>query len=612
MAEEHVTRKLAAIFYADVAGYSRLMRVDELGTHRQLSVSLDLMADRIRNAGGQVVHYAGDAVLASFNSVVAATNCAIGIQRAISARCAEIPEDRRLLYRIGINLGEVIVDRDDIYGDGVNLAARLEGMADPGGICVSAVVKDQAGDKIDAEFEDLGDQVLKNIDRPVQAYRVVMRPRNESASDPTSNVMTQLSAFSNLVAPATKEEADEEEVIRFSTDTPHSIMILPFKNLSGDPNQEALVDGFRLAIQSMLVKLSGLFLINVPVAETYRHRNVSAAQAGNEVGIRYVLHGAVQIVGDRLRITVQLTDAPAAQVVWAERYDRVLDDIFEIQDEVTTEVAIALNVSLEGGQSRMMWWENLPDRTTRELVLHGLSHLYKGTKHDNATARRMFEKVDELIPGGAKASGLIAFTYWADAFRFGSEDDARSIKNAAKSAEKAIALGDPDGFGHTVLARLRLLEHRHDEALALAEEATTRRVCCPLANAVHGDVLRYYGRPNQAIKEVKKSVRYARFYAPWMANVLAASYRDLGEFKPSLSIAREALRLDPENVDGLVILCTDYILAKSNRDARQIAEKILEIDPSFSIQRYVNKQPYRNDAVLKDIATSLREAGLPN
>lgn len=609
MAEENVTRKLAAIFYADVAGYSRLMGLDEVGTHRQLAVSLDLIADRIQNAGGKVVHYAGDAILASFDSVVAATNCAIGIQRAMHARCAEIPAERRLLYRIGINLGEVIVDRDDIFGDGVNIAARLESLAVPGGICVSATVHEQVRDKIKAEFEDLGKQTLKNINRQIRVYQLAAIPEGESKRDPSTVAITQLTSFSNLVAPATKEEA--EDAIRISAFEPPSIMILPFKNLSSDSNQEAIVDGFRLSIQATLVKLSGMFLIHVPVAESYRHREVSAAQAGNEVGIRYVLHGAVQIAGDRLRITVQLTDVPVAQVIWAERYERVIDDIFELQDEITTEVAVALDIELVSGQQDLIWWQNLPNRTAREYVLRGLSHIYKVQRQDNAIARDLFKQLEKILPGEPQALALRALTHWLDAFLGWSVDSTKSLKRASELAEKAIALGDPDGFGHIVLGHVRLFERRFDEALMLSEESALRRANCPLANAVYGDVLRYCGKPDQAIKEIKKAVRFARFYAPWMANALASSYRDTGEISPSIAAANESLRLDPESLDGHVILCTDYSLSKSSEDARRIGQKILQIDPSFSIQHYIAEQPYRNDDALTNIATSLREAGLP-
>lgn len=611
MAEENVTRKLAAILYADVAAYSRLTGVDEVGTHRQLSVSLDLMADRIRNSGGRVVHYAGDAVLASFESVVAAANCAIGIQRAISAQCAELAEDRRLLYRIGINLGEVIVDRDDIYGDGVNVSARLESLAEPGGICVSASVHEQVKDKIDARFEDMGNQTLKNIERPVQAYRVVTSSGAADAGNTSSDAMVRLSAFRKLVAPATQEEK-EEEVIKFSTPELPSIMILPFKNLSRDDDLEALVDGFRLSIQSTLVKLSGMFLINAPVAETYRNREVSAMQVGNEVGIRYVLDGAVQMVGDRIRVTVQLTDAPAAQVIWADRYDRIVDDIFEIQDEITTEVAVALDAELGIGKQGLIWWDNLPNWKAREHVLRGLSHLYKFNKHDNALARRMFKELDQIVPGEPQGLALMALTHWFDAFEGWSENSAQSVERATKLAREAIALGDPDGFGHIVLGHVRLFQRQHDEALSLSEKSVAQRLSCPLAIGIFADVLHYCGKPDQAIKQIKKAVRHSRIFPPWMVNVLARSYRDAGQIIPSVSVTHESLRLDPENLDGHVVLCTDYGLSNSLEEARRVGQEILRIDPSFSTPRYVETQPYKESATLEVIVKALREAGLPD
>ena len=605
MAEENVIRKLAAILYADVAGYSRLTGVDEIGTHRQLSVSLDLMTDRIRNSGGRVVHYAGDAVLASFESIVAATNCAIGIQRAISAQCEDLAEDRRLLYRIGINLGEVIVDRDDIYGEDVNVAARLESLADPGGICVSASVHEQVRDKIDARFEDMGGQTLKNIERSVQAYRVVTSFGSADASDPSSDAMVRLSAFSKLVAPATKEE----EVIEFSTPELASIMVLPFKNLSGDAD---LVDGFRLSIQSTLVKLSGMFLINAPVADTYRHRQVSAMQAGNEVGIRYVLDGAVQMAGDRIRVTVQLTDAPAAQVIWADRYDRIVDDIFEIQDEITTQVAVALDTELVVGKQGLIWWDNLPNWKAREHVLHGLSHLYKFNKHDNAFARRMFKELDQIVPGEPQGLALMALTHWFDAFEGWSENAAQSVERATELAQEAVALGDPDGFGHIVLGHVRLFQHQHDEALSLSEKSVAQRLSCPLAIGIFADVLHYCGKSDQAVKQIKKAVRHSRIFPPWMVNVLAQSYRDTGQIIPSVSVAHESLRLDPENLEAHVVLCTNYGLSNSLEDARRVGQEILRIDPSFSTPRYVATQPYKENATLEVIAKALREAGLPD
>jgi class 3 adenylate cyclase/TolB-like protein len=602
MAEENVTHQLAAIVYADVSGYSRLTEADEIGTHRQLSASLDLIADRIRNAAGEVVHYAGDAVLARFQSVVAATNCAIGIQNAIGTLCAELAEDKRLLFRIGINLGEVIVDRNDIYGDGVNVAARLESLAVPGGICISEFVFQQVQDKVDAQFEDIGEQKLKNIERPVQVYRIV--PESDSSSD---NVL-RISRFSRITGPGT-EEAIADVFVRAE---PPAIMILPFKNLSGSTDQDALVDGFRLSIQSSLVKLSGLFLINAPASEHYRHSDISAIQAGNEAGVRYVLEGAVQMSGDRVRVTIQLTDAPAAQIMWAESYDRVVDNIFEIQDEITTEVAVALDVKLLSGEEALVWWDGLPDRTARELVLRGMSHLYMGSENGNAIARSNFEELNKICPDSPQALALMAFTNWVDVMRGWSSEPDQSMERAVTLAEKAVELGDPDGFGRIVLGSVRLFQGRHDEALALSEEAVSVRTSCPLARAVRSNVLHFNGQHDRAIKNVKTAVKHARIYPPWMANVLSASYRDSGQIAPSVAVANECLRLEPENLDAHVLLCTDYSMSNSADDARRVAQEILSIKPAFSISAYIETQPYKDSRTLEGIVGALREAGLPD
>ena len=607
MAQENVNHQLAAILYADVCGYSRLTEADEIGTHRQLSASLDLIADRIQSANGEVVHYAGDAVLARFSSTVAATNCAIGIQNAIHTLCAELDEDKHLLFRIGLNLGEVIVDRNDIYGDGVNVAARLESLADPGGICLSESVFQQVRDKIDVGFDDIGDQRLKNIERPVKAYRVVSETGLSGDDNEASAKTLRVSRFSRITGPETEEEAADV----FARAEAPSIMILPFKNLSG-VEQDALVDGFRLAIQSSLVKLSGLFLINAPASAHYRDSDVSPIQAGNELGVRYVLDGAVQMAGDRIRVTIQLTDAPAGQIVWAETYDRVVDDIFGIQDEITTEVAVALEVTLVAGEWSLVWWDNLPTRQARELTLRGLSHMYMGSEQGNTTARNIFQEVSDLLPDSPQGLAVIALTYWLEVMRGYSDDAARSMASAADYAQRAIELGDYDGFGHVVLGSVRLYQRKHEEALALSEKARGIRINCPLARAVHSNVLHFSGQQDQAIKDIKTAVKHARIYPPWMAHVLSASYRDTGRLESSIAIANECLRLNPEDLDGLVLLCTGYVLSDAIDEARKVAQDILHVEPTFTIAGYIERQPYKDESTLVGVVEALRGAGLPD
>ncbi len=607
MAQENVTHQLAAILYADVCGYSRLTEADELGTHRQLSASLDLIADRIRSATGEVVHYAGDAVLARFPSTVAATNCAIGIQNAIRTLCTDLEEEKHLLFRIGLNLGEVIVDRNDIYGDGVNVAARLESLADPGGICVSESVFQQVRDKIEVGFDDIGEQQLKNIDRPVRAFRVVSEGDSSANGSAASESDRRVSRFSRITGPETNEEAADA----FTRTEAPSIMILPFKNLSGDPDKDAVVDGFRLAIQSTLVKLSGLFLINAPASAHYRGTDVSPIDAGNEIGVRYVLDGAIQMAGDRIRVTVQLTDAPAGQIVWSDTYDRIVDDIFEIQDEITTEVAVALEINLVAGEWSHIWWEDLPSRKTRELALRGLSHLYMGSEQGNSMARKTFEEINRLLPEAPQAVALLAFTHWLEVMRGFSDDPAKSMKAAADYAEQAMELGDIDGFAHVVLGSVRLYQKRHDEAMELSDKALGVRRNCPLARAVHSNVLHFIGEHDLAIKNIKTAVKHARIYPPWMASLLSASYRDAGHLGPSMSIASECLRLNPDDLEGLVLLCTNYAMSGSLDEAKEAAKRILAVDPVFTISAYIERQPYRDRNTLDGVVQALRDAGLP-
>jgi class 3 adenylate cyclase/TolB-like protein len=606
MDEGQVTHRLAAILYADVFGYSRLTELDEIGTHRQLSASLDLIADRIHNAGGEVVHYAGDAVLARFESIVSATNCAIGIQDAIHALGADLEPERRLLFRIGINFGEVIVDRADIYGEDVNLAARLEALAEPGGICISESVLYQIRDKVDAQFEDLGEQKLKNIKRPVKAFRSVCAACTSAEGNRPRERIAQLSKFSRLADSATGDQGTSV----FVRADPPSIMIVPFKNLSGDAEQAALVDGFRLSIQSSLVKLSGLFLINAPASECYRNSEASPSQVGNELGVRYVIDGGAQFSGDRVRVTVQLTDAPAGQIVWAERYDRIVDDIFNVQDEITTEVAISLEVKLLSDNETLGWWKGLPNPAVREPVLRGINHLYKGTRDDNASARICFEEVSRICPDSPQALAIIAFTHWLEVMRGWSEVPEHSTGQAVTYAQKAIILGDPDGFAHVVMGSVRLNERCHDEALALSEKAASVRVSCPLARAVHSNVLHFSGQHERAIEFAKAAVKHARIYPPWMVNLLSASYRDCGNIPASISVANECLRVDPINLESHVLLCTDYYFSGQHEEACRIAREISAIDPSFSVSRYAATLPYKDGATLGRIVEALRETGL--
>lgn len=586
-------RRLAAILSADVVGYSRLMHEDEEGTlaalnaHRQ-----ELINPKIAEYRGRIVKTTGDGMLLEFPSVVDAVRCAIDVQQEMTRRNAGVADDRKMLFRVGINLGDVIVEGDDIYGDGVNVAARLETLANSGCICISGTVFDQLAGKITEDIKDMGEQSLKNIEDPVRAYQLL-------ADDSVSTTVGEVQVSS--AAPD----------LGFTAPVRPSIAILPFKNLSGDPDQNFLAEGLRLGILSSLVQLSGLFLIATDAVNGYRDQDVPAAQAGAEVGVRYVLEGAVQQAGQHLRATLQLTDVIANEIVWSQRYDRDVDDVFKMQDEITQEVLISLNVQLIGGEATRIWFDGITSPEAREYYHRGISHLYAGTRDDNAAALRQLQEMYRVQPGTDHASSFISVIHLIDAFFGWSESEDRSLEQAAKWAEIAIKYEKNNGLGHTVIGHLKLLQGKHDEALASCETATEIRPSCNLAHGILAGVQNYCGDSPSAIKHAREALLIERIYPPWLINILATAYRDSGKVRLSIPAAREALRLDPQQTEARVILCSDYSLEDLRDDARQIAQEIIAADPKFRLSTYAERQPYKYGETLNRIVDVLRDAGLP-
>jgi class 3 adenylate cyclase/tetratricopeptide (TPR) repeat protein len=584
-------RRLAAILALDVVGYSRLMSEDEAGTFATLKAHrTEFFQPTVAEHKGRIIKLMGDGALVEFSSVVDAVACAVAVQEGMVARNEGVPEDRKMLLRLGVNLGDVIVEDDDIYGTGVNVASRLETLAEPGGIWISGTVYDQVAGTVSRPIEDMGEQALKNIEDPVRAYRILA---GETAAGAHARPAS---------GPASLEFAPRERP---------SIAILPFKNLSGDPAQDYLAEGLRLGILSSLIQLSGLFLITTNAVNGYRGQDVPAARAGREVGVRYVLDGAVQQAGNRIRATLQLTDVQTGEFVWAERYDRVLDDLFKMQDEITQEVIISLDVRLLGREGDRIWFNKLTSPKARELWLRGISHLYAGTKDDNATAQRIAEELHQVQPDTMHGVAIVALTHWLDVFFGWTGPDARSSEQATEWAEKAIQYEDNNGFGHIVLGHLQLLEGRHDEALENCRIATALRSSCPFAHGLLASAQNFCGDSQGAIANAREALQIERIYPPWMINVLAAAYRDDGKVDLSIPAAQEAARLDPEQTEARIILCSDYELKNAHDEARRLASEIVAIDPSFRLSSYAESQPYKNAATRERLIESLRAAGLP-
>ncbi|MEE9479700.1 MAG: adenylate/guanylate cyclase domain-containing protein, partial [Kiloniellales bacterium] len=414
-------RRLTTILAADVVGYSRLMGEDEAGTlvalkaHREAAINPKIAAHN-----GRIVKLMGDGLLTEFASVVEAVACAVEIQGAMAERNAEVPEDRRIQFRIGINVGDVMVEGDDIYGDGVNIAARLEGLAEPGGICVARNVFNQVKGKIDTAFEDLGEKEVKNIAEPVQVYRV-------SLSLPETAALKTGKTAPTLALP----------------DKP-SIAVLPFDNMSGDPDQAYFSDGMTEDIITELARFRSLFVIARNSSFAFRDRTTDVAEIGRQLGVQYVVEGSVRKAGNRVRVTAQLIDAATANHIWAERYDRDLDDIFAVQDEVVRTVVATLAGRLEQAGRESAKQKPPSNLGAYDFFLRGRNHFYHMTCSDNRTAQEMFAKAIELDPGYAPAHAGLAKSNFLDWFGGWSADLQASRQRGVALAEKAVALDDTD------------------------------------------------------------------------------------------------------------------------------------------------------------------------
>jgi adenylate cyclase len=481
-------RRLAAILAADVAGYSRLMGADEEGTHERLKAHLRQLVDpKIKEHRGHIVKNAGDGVLAEFASVVDAVRCAAELQRAMIDREAARPEDRRIRFRIGINLGDIIVEGEDIFGDGVNVAARLEALAEPGGICISRMVRDQIRDKLAYPFEDLGEQSVKNIARPVRVYAL------------------RAEAVANLPAPSEPTIAPISQPSLALSDKP-SVAVLPFTNMSGDPEQEFFSDGIAEDIITALSRYPSLFVIARNSTFTYKGRAVDVKQVGRELGVRYVLEGGLRKSGNRIRVTAQLVEAETGKHVWAERYDRDLADIFALQDEITEAVTIAIAPAIAGAEQQRAMRKPPGSLDAWAAYQRGLWHVSKATSDDISLAEKFFQQAIDLDPNFSGAYGGLALAQ-GQAADFQTRNLPETLSSIEALARRAVALDGADAEARVLLSTA--LWRRGDYEGALAEAERALATTPNLASAHHqlGATLIFSGRPKEGLAALERSIR---------------------------------------------------------------------------------------------------------
>jgi adenylate cyclase len=599
MSEGRVERRLAAILAVDVAGYSRLMGADEEGTLAALrAVRRDLSDPKIKEHQGRIVKTMGDGLLVQFASVVSAVRCAVEVQRAMMERNAGGPAAKRIEFRVGIHQGDIIVEDGDIFGDGVNLAARLEGLAEPGGICVSRVVRDEVRDKLDFAFDDLGEQQVKNIARPVHAFAVRLGSR---ASSPDSS----------RGPPADETPARQPAPLPLP-DRP-SIAVLPFQNMSGDPEQEYFADGMVEDILTALSRIRWLFVIARNSSFTYKGRAVEVKQVARELGVRYVLEGSVRRGGNRVRVTAQLIDAETGAHIWAERYDRDLTDIFAVQDEITASVAGIIEPALAQAEHQRIM-RKPPERLDAwEAYQRGLFHCNKYGAEDNKIAQRFFRQAIALDPNFAPGHYGYVFALWMDTSLYLSRPNAELLEAMLKEARTAVALDDKDAMSHAALATALVMNGSFEAGLVEARAAFALNPNNGQLIAIYGGALIHAGHPSEAIEPLCQAMR-ASPHDPltwrWV-NWVGMAQLCNGDFESSLETYRQLFEWHAETFHGRLNIAVALGHLGRLQEARAALDHLRAQFPE-QLRQFKQRRPTQYS--VKDYALrieGLRLAGLP-
>jgi TolB-like protein/class 3 adenylate cyclase len=579
-----VRRRLAAILCADVVGYSRLMGLDEEGTLAGLqALRRDLIDPRVAIFGGRIFKTTGDGFLAEFPSAVNAVRFATDVQAALGEGSGG-PEDRRIALRIGINVGDVIVEDDDLYGEGVNVAARLESLAEPGGVCVSANVVEQVRNKIEARFADLGEQRVKNIAEPVRVYRIL--PGGPAAT-----------ARSGRPPAAAVPERK-------------SIVVLAFENMSRDPEQEYFSDGIAEDIITDLSKISGLFVIARNSAFAYKGKAINLQQVSRELGVRYVLEGSVRKAGARVRVTAQLIDGTTGGHVWAERYDRDLSDIFAVQDELTREIVGALALKLTDDERRRLSRRGTDNLEAYDLFLRGRELIWLHTQTATHEGRKLLERATALDPGFAAAYAFLGFSHMHDYINQWGDDPEEALQRGGVLARKAADLDASEAQAHFVVSAHSLWTRDHEQAIAAAG-----RVLALDPNFVAGQValalaLTYAGRAAEALPIFDEALRRDPHYPDTYLHFLAQAYFQVGRYEDAAAAALQRIERNPGTDASRALLAASYGHLGRIEEGRAAWQELRRVNPAYSLEQRRQVLPYKNPADFDRIVEGIQKLGV--
>ena len=619
-------RKLAAILSADAVGFSRQMHRDEAGTHARLRTCREIIDRLVAEHDGRIVGSAGDSVLADFPSVVEALTCAVDIQRALRERNAALPPEHRLEFRIGVNLGDVIVDGEDIYGDGVNVAARLQQLAEPGGILVSRTVHNHVRGKLDLAFEPLGEHRVKNIPEPVAVFRVRLDGSRPSALEPSKHSPTRAKrvwlatavllllagaaialwfARGGLIGEHREERARVADTVVATTPV---VAVLPFANQSGDPGQEYFSDGITEDLIAALGRFSNLRVVGRGTTFAYKGQAADPTRIGRELGARYVVEGSVRRAGDRIRVSVQLTDARSGLHLWSERYEQDVADVFTVQDAIVQRLVGALAVRVTRVEQERASAKPPADLAAYDYVLRGRERLARRTRTANAEARELFRRAIELDPRYAAAHVGLGRTYM-DAALFGwTEWPTRALESAKELARKAVDLDDDEAGGHALLSFVHGWECRLDLAEAEIDRAVELNPGDPEVRAQRGIVYMDQGRLDEAIRELETVLSFDPISDPAWAD-LGTTYYLAGRPKDAVEILERNLGRKPDRVVAWAVLAAAYAELGLEPQARDAAARVLRLSPFFAAENLAAQ--YAQPSQRERLAAGLRRAGLP-
>ena len=629
MTEERAKRKLSGILSADAVGYSRLMRLDETATVATLKEYREIMASLINKYHGRVVDSPGDNILAEFASVVDAVDCAVEIQKELKKRNEKAPDDRKMEFRIGIHLGDVIEDEERIYGDGVNIAARIEGLSEQGSICISRTTYESVKDKLSLGYEYLGEHTVKNISEPVIVYKVLMEP--EAAGKVIGEkrflgrisrraaisaiiilivVVGGLASWNFYLRQTKRVEPASMEKMAFPLPDRPSIAVLPFVNLSGDPEQEYFSDGLTDQIIYGLSKLQNAFVIARNSIFIYKGNPVKVQKVAEDLGVKYVLEGSVQRSADQVRITTQLIDATTGHHMWSERYDRNLKDVFATQDEITLKIIKAMQIKMTEGEQASLYGKGTENLDAFLKLLQAREHFYHINKESNVIARQLLEEAIAIDPKYARAYRYLAGTYQLDVWLGLSKSPKKSIAKAIELDKKAIALDDSLADAHGHLGYLYMMARQYEKAIIQGKQAVALAPNSAENLAWLGTILTFADEAEKAIPPLEKAIRLNPVDPSWYLHIISLAYLDAGRYEDAITAARKAVDLEPNNLIAHIALASAAGILGREDEARTAAAEVLRISPKFSLDRFAKIRPHKDPQNTASLVKRLREAGL--